>query len=169
MTPDTIQRSGTPRAFYGWYIVGAAFLANISCAFFLSSTLSVFLKPVTTDLGVSRGFFSLLRSGEHLLYALMAPWVGAKLDQIGPRRMMVIGSVLSAVGFLLLGQVSYFWQFASTRMTLMAVGHALVCYFVVNVTVARWFVRMRGTRPGHSPIWGTASPRSPSRRWWAGC
>ena len=144
MTPDSTHRSGTPRVFYGWYIVGAAFLANISCAFFLSSTLSVFLKPVTTDLGVSRGFFSLLRSGEHLLYALMAPWVGAKLDQIGPRRMMVVGSVLSAVGFLLLGQVAQFWQFASTRMTLMAVGHALVCYFVVNVTVARWFVRMRG-------------------------
>jgi len=144
VTPDSIHRSRTPRVFYGWYIVGAAFLANISCAFFLSSTLSVFLKPVTTDLGVSRGIFSLLRSGEHLLYALMAPWVGAKLDQIGPRRMMVTGAALSAVGFLLLGHVSYFWQFASVRVTVMAVGHALVCYFVVNVTVARWFVRMRG-------------------------
>ena len=144
MTPDSIHRSGRPRVFYGWYIVGAAFLANISCAFFLSSTLSVFLKPVTTDLGVSRGIFSLLRSGEHLLYALMAPWVGAKLDQYGPRRMMVAGAALSAVGFLLLGHVSYFWEFASVRMTVMAVGHALVCYFVVNVTVARWFVRMRG-------------------------
>ncbi len=130
--------------FYGWYIVGAAFLANISCAFFLSSTLSVFLKPVTADLGVSRGLFSLLRSGEHLLYALMAPWVGSKLDQYGPRRMMVTGAALSAVGFLVLGQVSHFWQFASVRMTVMAAGHALVCYFVVNVTVARWFVRMRG-------------------------
>ena len=144
MTPDSTHRSGTPRLFHGWYIVGAAFLANISCAFFLSSTLSVFLKPVTTDLGVSRGVFSLLRSGEHLLYALMAPWVGAQLDRYGPRSMMVTGAVLSAVGFLLLGHVSDFWQFASTRMTVMAVGHALVCYFVVNVTVARWFVRMRG-------------------------
>lgn len=144
MTPDATHRSGTPRIFYGWYIVGAAFLANISCAFFLSSTLSVFLKPVTADLGVSRGIFSLLRSGEHLLYALMAPWVGTKLDQYGPRGMMVTGAILSAVGFLLLGWVYSFWQFASVRMTLMAVGHALVCYFVVNVTVARWFVRMRG-------------------------
>ena len=144
MTPDSTRAAGRPRLFYGWYIVGAAFLANISCAFFLSSTLSVFLKPVTADLGVSRGIFSLLRSGEHLLYALMAPWVGAKLDRYGPRGMMVTGAALSAVGFLLLGQVHSFLQFASVRMTLMAVGHALVCYFVVNVTVARWFVRMRG-------------------------
>ncbi len=144
MTADSTRAAGRPRLFYGWYIVGAAFLANISCAFFLSSTLSVFLKPVTTDLGVSRGVFSLLRSGEHLLYAAMAPWVGSKLDRYGPRGMMVAGAVLSAIGFLLLGQVQSFLQFASVRMTLMAVGHALVCYFVVNVTVARWFVRMRG-------------------------
>ena len=144
MTVDSTQSARSPRLFYGWYIVGAGFLANISCAFFLSSTLSVFLKPVTTDLGVSRGVFSLLRSGEHLLYAVMAPWIGAKLDQYGPRRMMVGGAVLSAIGFLLLGQVASFTHFASVRMTLMAVGHALVCYFVVNVTVARWFVRMRG-------------------------
>ena len=144
MTPDCTHPDARPRVFYGWYIVGAAFLANISCAFFLSSTLSVFLKPVTADLGVSRGIFSLLRSGEHLLYALMAPWVGAKLDRYGPRGMMVAGAALSAFGFLLLGQVRSFLQFASVRLTLMAVGHALVCYFVVNVTVARWFVRMRG-------------------------
>ena len=144
MTPDSSHRSGRPRLFYGWYIVGAAFLANISCAFFLSSTLSVLLKPITADLRVSRGIFSLLRSGEHLLYALMAPWVGAKLDQYGPRRMMVTGAVLSAAGFLLLGHVQSFLEFASVRATVMAVGHALVCYFVVNVTVARWFVRKRG-------------------------
>ncbi len=144
MTPDSTRRPGRPRLFYGWYIVGAAFLANISCAFFLSSTLSVLLKPITADLRVSRGIFSLLRSGEHLLYALMAPWVGAKLDQYGPRRMMVTGAVLSAAGFLLLGHVQSFLEFASVRATVMAVGHALVCYFVVNVTVARWFVRKRG-------------------------
>ena len=144
MTPDSIHRSGRPRVFYGWYIVGAAFLANISCAFFLSSTLSVLLKPITADLRVSRGIFSLLRSGEHLLYALMAPWVGSLLDRYGPRGMMVAGALLSAAGFLLLGHVQSFVQFASVRATVMAVGHALVCYFVVNVTVARWFVRMRG-------------------------
>ena len=144
MTPDSTRAAGRPRLFYGWYIVGAAFLANISCTFFLSSTLSVLLKPVTADLGVSRGVFSLLRSGEHLLYAAMAPWVGSKLDRYGPRGMMVVGAILSAIGFLLLGQVQSFLQFASVRVTLMAVGHALVCYFVVNVTVARWFVRKRG-------------------------
>ncbi len=141
---DVTRNSGRPPLFYGWYIVAAGFLANISCAFFLSSTLSVFLKSVTAELGVSRGVFSLMRSGEHLLYALMTPWVGSRLDRYGPRWMMVTGAALSTAGFLLLGHVQTFWQFASVRMVFAAVGHALVCYFVVNVTVSRWFVKKRG-------------------------
>lgn len=144
MARDVTGAGRRPRPFYGWYIVGAGFLANISCAFFLSSTLSVFLKSVTADLKVSRGVFSLMRSGEHFLYAMMAPWVGSRLDRYGPRWMMATGAALSVAGFLLLGHVQSFWQFASVRMTFAAVGHALVCYFVINVTVSRWFVRKRG-------------------------
>ena len=45
------------RFFYGWWIVAVGVLTQIAGAFSLSSTLSVFLKPVTEDLGVSRGAF----------------------------------------------------------------------------------------------------------------
>ncbi|MGH7853433.1 MAG: hypothetical protein ACREP3_08315 [Candidatus Binatia bacterium] len=51
-----------PEFFYGWYIVGVGFLSHVACAFHMSSTLSVFLKPLTEDLAVSRWLFSLLRS-----------------------------------------------------------------------------------------------------------
>ena len=74
-TPSHYSAS-QPRIFYGWYIVGVGFLSHIVCAFHLSSTLSVFLRPLTEDLGVSRGLFSLLRSGEIVIGAVMAPLVG---------------------------------------------------------------------------------------------
>jgi hypothetical protein len=60
-----------PKIFYGWYLVRVGFLAHVACAFHMSSTLSVFLKPLTEDLAVSRGVFSLLRSGEILIGAVM--------------------------------------------------------------------------------------------------
>ena len=59
--------------FYGWTIVAVGFLAHIASAFSISSTLSVFLKPLSSDLGVSRGVFSLIRTGEILIGALAAP------------------------------------------------------------------------------------------------
>ena len=144
MASDYTRASARPRIFYGWYVVGVGFLAQIACAFYLSSTLSVFLKAVTTDLGVSRGAFSLMRSVEHVIYAALAPWVGGKLDRYGARWLMVIGAVLSGIGFLLLGQIETFWQFAGIRVVILSIGHAMVCYFVVNVTISRWFVRKRG-------------------------
>jgi hypothetical protein len=51
------QRVKNSGIFYGWYIVAVGFLANISSSFALASTLSIFLKPLTAELGVSRGVF----------------------------------------------------------------------------------------------------------------
>ena len=61
------QEQSKQAFFYGWYIVGVGFLSYLVCSFNLSSTLSVFVKPLTEDFGVSRGMFSLLRTGEILI------------------------------------------------------------------------------------------------------
>ena len=87
MMSEDVQRP-RPRIFYGWYIVGVGFLANTAGVFSLSSTLGVFLKPLTEDLGVSRGVFSLLRSGESLISASLSPLVGSMMDRHGGRWLM---------------------------------------------------------------------------------
>jgi MFS family permease len=138
------QSASQPRIFYGWYIVGVGFLSHIVCAFHLSSTLSVFLKPLTEDFGVSRGLFSLLRSGEIVIGALMAPLVGTWVDRYGGRWLMAGGASLAGAGFLLLSQVTAFWQFLIVRWLLVSIGGVFMCYIVVTVTISRWFVRKRG-------------------------
>ena len=57
---------------------------------------------------------------------------------------MTIGGLVSGAGFLLLGQARDFWQFLLVRWLLVSPGDALMGGMVVNVTIARWFVRMRG-------------------------
>lgn len=110
----------------------------------MSSTLSVFLKPMTDDLGVSRGVFSLLRSGEILIAGAMAPLVGPMVDRFGGRWLMAGGALSAVIGFLWMSQVSAFWQFLILRWSLVAVGGVFMCQMVVSVTVSRWFVRKRG-------------------------
>ena len=61
----------------GEIAVAIGFLAHIASAFSISSTLSVFLKPLSQDLGISRGVFSLIRSGEILVGAVAAPLINA--------------------------------------------------------------------------------------------
>jgi MFS transporter, OFA family, oxalate/formate antiporter len=135
-------RSG--KFFYGWYIVGTGFLANIASSFALASTLSIFLKSLTVELGISRGVFSLLRSGEGIIGALIAPFVGALVDRHGGRWLIVIGTTIVAVGYLILGYVESFRQFVFVRLTFVTLGDAMMGSMVVNIVIAQWFLRHRG-------------------------
>ena len=138
------QATSESKFFYGWTIVAVGFLAHIASAFSISSTLSVFLKPLSSDLGISRGVFSLIRSGEILIGAAAAPIVGSVLDRHGGRWLMAAGGLISGAGFLLLGQSRDFWQFLLFRWLLVSPGDSLMGSMVVNVSISRWFVRMRG-------------------------
>ncbi len=133
-----------PKVFYGWYIVGVGFLANVASSFALASTMGIFLKPLTSDLGVSRGVFSLLRSGEGIIAACIAPLVGTLVDRYGGRWLMVIGTGVVAAGYFLLSRVDSFAEFAGIRLTLVTLGDSMMGYMVVNVIIAQWFSRYRG-------------------------
>ncbi len=143
-TAARIEQQTKPRIFYGWYIVGVGFLSNVASSFALASTLAIFLKPLTADLGVSRGVFSLLRSGEGILGALLAPGVGALVDRRGGAGLMAVGTTLVGVGYLFLGHVDSFLQFVLIRLALVTVGDSLMGSSIINIVIARWFVRQRG-------------------------
>lgn len=57
---------------------------------------------------------------------------------------MVVGAVVAAMGYLLLSQAEVFWQFVVVRWTLVTVGDGLLGFMVINVMIARWFIRKRG-------------------------
>ena len=86
----------------------------------------------------------MLRSGEGLIAASMAPVVGSLVDRHGSRWLLTVGAMVAAVGYLLLSQVEVFWQFVAVRWTLVTIGDGLIGYMVVNVMIARWFVVKRG-------------------------
>jgi cyanate permease len=137
-----------PRFFYGWYIVGVGILVNIAGTFAFSSTLSIFLKPITEELGVSRGTFSLIRTFEIGVAALIVPMLGSWIDRHGGRGVLVLGVLMEGAGLLLSSLVQSFWQFALVRCSLVIAGEALLGSLVINVTIAQWFVRKRGRAMG---------------------
>jgi MFS transporter, OFA family, oxalate/formate antiporter len=137
-----------PRYFYGWYIVGVGILVNIAGTFAFSSTLSIFLKPITEELNVSRGACSLIRTFEIGVAALIVPLLGPWIDRHGGRGVLVLGVLMEGTGLLLSSLVQSFWQFVFVRCSLVIAGEALLGSWVINVTIAQWFVRKRGRAMG---------------------
>ncbi|HEX6439664.1 MAG TPA: MFS transporter [Candidatus Binatia bacterium] len=144
----TALKSKRPRFFYGWHIVAVAILVNIAGTFAFSSTLSIFLKPITAELGVSRGAFSLIRTFEIGIAAIIVPLLGPWVDRHGGRGIIVIGVLMEGAGLLLSSIVQTFWQFVLVRCSLVIAGEALLGSLVINVTIAQWFVRKRGRAMG---------------------
>ncbi|HSK30146.1 MAG TPA: MFS transporter, partial [Candidatus Limnocylindria bacterium] len=137
-----------PKFFYGWYIVAVGVLVNIAGTFAFSSTLSIFLKPITEELGVSRGAFSLIRTFEIGVAALIVPLLGSWIDRHGGRGVLVLGVLMESAGLMLSSLVQNFWQFVFVRCSLVIAGEALLGSLVINVTIAQWFVRKRGRAMG---------------------
>src|SRR5438093_9624657 len=111
VSPLVEQSAKRKSIYYGWVIVIVGFLAHIVLAFSISSMLSVFLKPLFADLGISCGTFSLIRSGEILIGVAAVLVVGTLMDCFGGRWFMVAGGLISGAGFICFGQAQDFIQF----------------------------------------------------------
>lgn len=86
MTLDFLSPSGRP---IPWWVVAASFCALLLGPGTMTFALGVFLKPVTAELGISRGVFSTGMLLFALLGALACPLLGKALDQWGSRRVLL--------------------------------------------------------------------------------
>jgi MFS family permease len=81
-----------------WWIVLASFLGlMVSQGPIVAYSFSVFLKPVSEDLGVSRGTFSFAYNIDNFMCALFIPVFGLLIDHYGIRRVLVPGIALFAL------------------------------------------------------------------------
>jgi MFS family permease len=142
MSPSS---AGAPSGiFYGWWVALA-----LSLIVFLSSgirfTVGPFLKPVVDELGLDRGGFSLVVSLSLFLYGAFMPVIGRLVDRWGSRVVCALGALVMSGALALTGTMTSFWQFFLYYGVLVALGLAATGHVVAAATLARWFVRRRGT------------------------
>jgi len=65
-------------------------------------TFGLFLEPMTLDLGISRGNFSLAIAVQNILWGLLTPICGVLADRYGTGRVMVTGGLLYALGIVIM-------------------------------------------------------------------
>ena len=88
--------------------------------------------------------------------------VGPAMDRYGGRWLVVGGAVIAGLALMSLSVVHDLWQFLGLRGFLFAIGGVGMGPLVINVVLAKWFVRQRGR--AISSTWRTRS-RTPPRSW----
>jgi MFS family permease len=138
-----------PRFFYGYVIAALCFL--IQAVFWGSyRSFGLFFNPLVSEFGWTREEVAGAASVGFLIVGLMNLPSGAAVDRYGPRITLVAGGFCFGLGYLLMSGVQGLWQ-VYAFYAIMAVGMS-VSDVVSLSTIARWFVKKRGTVTGLAKI-----------------
>ncbi|MFH1486780.1 MAG: MFS transporter [Chloroflexota bacterium] len=136
----TGERAGI---FYGWWVLLAGMALTTYGAGLFQYSFGVFFRPISTEFGWSRAATAGAFSMSSLEGGIEGPIVGPLIDRLGPRKMIVIGILLMALGFLALSQVNSLLAFYFVYVVLLGIGYNTGFHHSAITAVANWFVRRR--------------------------
>ena len=128
---------------FGWFIVGFSFI-TLALVYSVWYSFSVFFVALLKEFGWSRsigaGAFSLFI----VLSSLIGPFVGSMVDRFGPKRVIIIGSLILGAGLALCSLIQTWWQFYIFFSAITAIGLGTTGW-VPNITIIqRRFKEKRG-------------------------
>ena len=142
--------------FYGWWILGAAGTANFARNAVASLTISVFIYPLSEELGWSRTLIAGAAAAGGLAATFTSPVIGRMIDRYGVRSVLTASIVVLCISTFALA-----WSDVSLRVMgvtipwvfYVAYGTGRVIFaspvqIGTSVVVSRWFIRMRGRTNG---------------------
>ena len=129
--------------FYGWIMVSAALFVNCLSSGPVWSGVGVWIKALELQFGWSRAQLTGAFSMAQLEGSIIGPLMGYLIDRLGSRRMVLIGMVITGLGFLLFSRTGNIFTFYLSYGLIM-LGTAAGTWLPYMTVVNRWFVRRRG-------------------------
>ena len=134
------------KLFYGHYIVGASMVTQMMYLG-LFFTFGVLFPEFEKEFGWSRAQISGASSTMFIVMGVLGVAMGRVNDQIGPRILLTVSTVVFALGFILMSRMTALWHLYLFYGLLCGLGVAAHDVVVLS-TVARWFARGRGLMSG---------------------
>lgn len=131
------------RLFYGWVMLAVASLTMFASGPGQSHTFSVFLLPISEDLGISRTSVSSAYAFATLAAAFGLPHVGRMIDRHGVRKVLVVVGAAFGTAAVAFGVVSGFVVLTLGFAALRFFGQGSLMLCAGNLA-SQWFDRRRG-------------------------
>jgi len=131
------------KVFYGWYIIGAAFIIlffNAGARY----SIGVIFKPVISEFGWSRSSLSLSFFINMTVYALSLTLIGKTYDRFGPKWVIIISTLFVSAGFIGISFISNFWHLLIFYGIIGAIGIGGTSVPIFSALTSKWFKEKRG-------------------------
>ncbi len=134
---------GTGGVYQGWFVVATVttMLAVTSGSRFL---FGVVLKPMSEEMGWSRGDLSAAVTLNVVMLAILQPLIGIAVDRWGSRRILLFGTFSTALLSLPVTLATHLWQIYLFYSVIAAVSFAAMSPVNITKLVSGWFVKRRG-------------------------
>ena len=125
----------SPRARLVLVVICAGLIAWLSIG--IRQTFGLFMQPISLDFGWGREVFAFALALQNLIWGLGQPFAGAFADRYGSGRVVVIGSLIYALGVYLMAETSGAWQIYLSSGFLIGFGLSATSFTVVLAAVGR--------------------------------
>lgn len=141
-------KPGEGKRFYGWKLLGAAAVINGLGGSVHWQGFTVFFLPVSQGLNLSSAQTALPFALARAEGGLVGPLTGWMIDKFGVRPLMLIGTIITGVGYILLSRTSTYLAFVLVYLFVVSLGSSTGFMQATTSALNTWFVRRRGTVMG---------------------
>ena len=137
--------------FFGWIVMLAGSFGMIMTSPGQTYGVSIFIEHFINDLDISRSLVSTYYAIGTLIGAAALPFIGRRIDALGPRIMVVIIAILFGLACIFMGVVSGGFTLLIGFVAIRMLGQGslgLVSTYVIN----QWWMRRRGMVMGISGV-----------------
>ncbi|HJQ63225.1 MAG TPA: MFS transporter [Burkholderiales bacterium] len=99
----------------------------------------LYLQPMTMDLGMGRETFAVAIALQNLVYGFAQPFTGMIADKLGAARVLIGGTLLYALGLVLMSMANTAWELNLSAGLLIGVGLACSGFSIVYGVIGRAF------------------------------
>ena len=132
------------RIFYGWWLAVIGAVIMIIGTVPLFQALSLWMPVLQGHFGWTTTQLSWAFTLTRVEGTVMGPIAGWGVDKLGPRKMVAIGLIIFAVGFLLFSRTANLWMFYLS-FVIVSLGAGLGSWLPANAALNNWFRQRRST------------------------
>jgi MFS family permease len=136
------------KIYYGWWVVGGAFLLLFCAAGTQFYAFPVFFDVMVRDMEWTRTQVALALTIGTFVMGAMGLLVGWLIHRVGLRPVMVGGTIIAGLGFFLLRTITEPWQLYIYYGLILSLGIAGIGSVSNMTAVQAWFDRGRSTALG---------------------